>query len=214
MEGGDHLTGREFLRRYRAMPHVKKAELIEGRVYVASPVSATKHGHPHGRILAWLGHYEAYTTGVNYGDNSTVRLDPDNIAQPDAYLYLSVERGGRTSIDDDGFIVGAPELIAEVAATSARYDLHDKMNVYRRNGVREYIVWRTFDRAVDYFVLHEGEYTRKSPDADGVFRSAEFPGLWLDPAALDRLDMATVLKVLQQGIESAEHREFVAKLPK
>lgn len=178
---------------------------------MASPVSADDHGEPHARVLTWLGVYEASTPGVTYGDNSTICLDSDNVAQPDAYMRL---RTGGSAVGEHGYLYKAPELIVEVAATSARYDLHDKMNVYRRNGVREYIVWRTFDRAVDYFVLHEGEYARKSLDADGIFRSVVFPGLWLDPAALDRLDMATVLKVLQQGIESTEHREFVGKLVK
>ena len=103
----------------------------------------------------------------------------------------------------------APELIVEVAATSAQYDLHEKRNVYRRNGVLEYIVWRTFDKAMDYFALENSEYVRRSPDADGIYRSRVFPGLWLDAAALLNRDMAAVLKVAQQGIESPEHAAFI-----
>ena len=38
LEHGDHLTREEFERRYEAMPHVRKAELIEGVVYMPSPV--------------------------------------------------------------------------------------------------------------------------------------------------------------------------------
>ncbi|QOV92294.1 Uma2 family endonuclease [Humisphaera borealis] len=209
LENGDRLTDHEFLRRYRAMPAVKKAELIEGRVYLGSPVSAVGHGEPHADIVGWLECYCAMTPGVFVGDNSTTQLDRDNVPQPDAYLRLDPSRGGQAKIGDHGYVNNAPELIVEVAATSAQYDLHEKLNVYRRNGVLEYIVWRTFDRAVDYFVLDNSEYVRKSPDADGIFRSRVFPGLWLAPAALLIRDMATVLKVLQQGIASPEHAEFV-----
>ena len=38
LENGDRLTRAEFERRYAAMPRLKKAELIEGIVYVPSPV--------------------------------------------------------------------------------------------------------------------------------------------------------------------------------
>ena len=88
LENGDRLTDQEFLRRFRAMPEVKKAELIEGRVYVASPVSAIAHGEPHASVVTWLGYYSAFTPGVAVGDNSTTQLDRDNLPQPDAYLRL------------------------------------------------------------------------------------------------------------------------------
>jgi len=212
LQNGDRLTDREFLRRYRAMPELKKAELIEGRVYVGSPVSAKDHGGPHANVLTWLGYYQAFTPGVDIGDNSTVQLDRDNFSQPDAYLRIESGPGHQSTIGEHGYVYGAPELIVEIAATSAQYDLHEKLNVYRRNGVREYIVWRTFDTALDYFVLHESEFLRRDPDANGIFRSAVFPGLWLDAAALIRRDIGGVLRVAQQGIGSPEHAQFLQHL--
>ncbi len=212
LENGDHLSRGEFERRYDAMPHLHKAELIEGVVYVPSPVRHRLHGRPHTHVITWLGQYEAGTPGVEASDNSTVRLDLDNEPQPDALLLIAPARGGQTQLSEDGFIEGAPELIVEVASSSASYDLHTKLNVYRRNGVREYVVWRVLEQAIDWFVLRDGEYERMPPDADGRLRSEVFAGLWLDSAALCQGDIATVLGVLGHGLASPEHAAFTVRL--
>jgi Uma2 family endonuclease len=206
LRSGDHLTRDEFERRYQAMPEVNKAELVEGVVYMPSPVSAEDHGEPHFDFITWLGVYRAHTPCVRGGDNSTLRLDLDNEPQPDGYLRLLPECGGQARLVD-GYVTGAPELIVEIAASSASYDLHEKLNAYRRNGVREYVVWRVWDAAVDWFVLRGGRF---EPLADGTYRSEVLPGLWLDPAAVVRGDLAEVLRVLQQGLASSEHAAFVA----
>ncbi len=208
---GDRLTAAEFERRYSAMPAVKKAELIEGVVYMPSPVSHQNHGRPHSMLMAWLGHYWAATPGVDVGDNATVRLDLENEPQPDALLRILPNCGGQ-SRDEDSYIAAAPELIAEVAASSASYDLHDKLRAYQRNGVCEYLVWRVWDSAVDWFALGEGRFELLPLDAAGRYKSRVFPGLWLDPAALLRGDLARTIAVLQEGIAAPEHAAFVAKL--
>lgn len=208
LQAGDRLTGKEFLRHYRAQPDVNHAELIEGIVSMGSPVSAEGHGEPHVQLVTWLGVYVSQTRGVAAGDNSTIQLDADNYPQPDAYLRLSTERGGQSKLVD-GFLVGAPELIVEIAASSVSRDLHDKFNVYRRNGVREYVVWRVWDAELDWFVLREGRYERLAADAQGVYRSEVFPGLWLDAPAVIANDARRVLETLQLGLASAEHQAFV-----
>jgi Uma2 family endonuclease len=208
---GDRLTRDEFHRRYMAMPHVKKAELIEGVVYIPSPVSFEGHAAPHADFITWLGQYRAFTPGVQAGDNGTLRLDLDNEPQPDAFLRIRPEFGGQSLTVDD-YIEGAPELVAEVAASSASYDLHDKLNAYRRNGVKEYIVWRVWDQAIDWFVLRNGRYDAAAPNSDGFYQSEVFPGLLLDPAALIRGDLARVIQVVQQGLASPEHAAFVKRL--
>lgn len=139
LRNGDRLTQTEFLRRYDAMPNVTHAELIEGRVFMPSPVSAARHGEPHFDFITWLGVYRAVTPGVLGGDNSTLNLDLDNSPQPDGYLRIIEQAGGQSRISD-GYLVGAPELIVEVAASSVSYDLHDKRNAYRRNGDRKSVV--------------------------------------------------------------------------
>jgi Uma2 family endonuclease len=212
LESGDRLTRAEFMRRYDAMPALKKAELIEGVVYVPSPVRQKHHGAPHSHLVGWLVTYRAGTLGVETGDNSTILLDLDNAPQPDALLYVTPEHGGRVKINEDGYIEGGPDLVAEVAASSASYDLHDKLNSYRRNGVREYVVHRVLDQQVDWLVLKDGRFEALEISPDGLFRSTVFPGLWLDPAALVRGDLATVLAVVQQGLSSTEHVTFAAGL--
>jgi Uma2 family endonuclease len=212
LEPGDRLTRAEFERRYEAMPHLKKAELIEGEVHMPSPVRYRGHGHPHRRLGVWLGNYEAETPGVEGADNASIRLDLDNEPQPDEFLIILPEHGGQVQISEDDYIEGAPELVAEVASSSASYDLGKKLHVYRRNGVREYVVWRVRDRQVDWFVNQEGQFQPMLPAADGILRSTVFPGLWLDPAALVRGEWARIKAVLQQGLDSPEHAEFVARL--
>jgi Uma2 family endonuclease len=207
---GDRLTRDEFERRYAAMPDCKKAELVEGVVYMPSPVNHVRHGRPHSRIVLWLGHYIAGTPGVDLGVESTVRLDLDNEPQPDASLRRA--RGGRARVDADGYLEGPPELVVEVAASSASYDLHDKLRAYRRNGVQEYVVHRVDDGEVDWFVLRGGAYERLAADAAGVLHSAAFPGLRLDVPALLRDDLPALLATLDRGLASGEHAEFVAAL--
>jgi Uma2 family endonuclease len=212
LENGDRLTRDEFERRYEAMPHLKKAELIEGVVYVPSPVGYRHHGAPHALLIGWLIQYAAGTPGVEVSDNSTVRLDLDNEPQPDALLLIAPARGGQVRVSPDDYIEGAPELVVEVASSSVSYDLHAKLHVYRRNGVREYVVWRVLEQAIDWFVLRAGQYERLPVDANGLLRSEVFPGLWLDAAALVRGELATVLAIVQQGLGSPEHAAFVARL--
>ncbi len=209
LENGDQLSRFEFERRYQAMPHLKKAELIEGTVYMASPLRIRSHGEPHGLIITWLGTYRAFTPGTVVGNNSTVRLDLDNEPQPDAVLFVP---GRQAAIGTDDYIEGAPELVVEVAASSAAIDLHDKKRAYRRNGVREYLVWRTLEQQFDWFGLQADEYVAQQPDENGIIRSQVFPGLWLAVSALLLGEMTTVLSVLQSGLNSTEHQEFVQQL--
>jgi hypothetical protein len=212
LENGDQLTRDEFERRYEAMPDLKKAELIEGVVYMPSPVRLDQHGSPQADLITWLGVYRASTPGVRLGDNSTIRVDVTNEHQPDALLMIDPGRHGQARISPDGYVEGAPELVGEVAASSAGIDLNAKLRVYRRNGVSEYLVWRVLDQAIDWFVLRQDQYERLPLSAAGVYQSEVFPGLWLDAAALAQFDLARVLRVLQQGIASPEHAAFVARL--
>ena len=210
LKHGEKLTRDEFERRYEAMPHLKKAELIEGVVYMPSPVRTDIHSDPHARIMTWLGVYWTATPGVQCADNATVHLDPGNETQPDA--LLRIDEGGTSLLNDTGYIEGAPELIVEIAGTSADYDLHEKLEAYLRNGVAEYIVWQTQEGRLDWFRLGNEEYVPMSPDAEGLIESQTFPGLRLAVNALMGGDLATVLSELQKGLETDEHAAFVSQL--
>jgi Uma2 family endonuclease len=192
LENGDRLDRVEFERRYTAS-NIKKAELIEGLVYVASPLRFTPHAEPHGRIIGWLIAYQAMMTGLKVGIEPTVRLDADNEPQPDAVLF---RLGGNAQVDEDGYITGSPELIVEIAASTVSYDLHAKKRTYERNGVKEYIVWRTLDQAIDWFILENGKYVELDPDDAGTMHSNEFEGLRLNVTAILNGDMSAVLKTL------------------
>ena len=211
LESGDRLGAAEFMRRYEAMPQLKKAELIEGIVYMPSPVRLV-HSAPDSLIQTWLGLFSARTPGTQAAANCTVRLDAENVPQPDALLRLLPECGGRTHEDPAGYLCGPPELIVEIAASSVAIDLHDKLRAYRRAGVREYLVWRTLDAQFDWFVLEQDEYRSIGPDGQQVIHSAHFPGLALALDGLLAQNAAKVLDVLQNHLQGPAHAAFVAHL--
>jgi len=212
LENGDRLTRHEFERRYASMPHVKKAELIEGIVYMACAVRLTRHGRPHAQLIAWLTYYAGKTGIPDYGDNSTVRLDEDNEPQPDLLMLLPAVAGGTARLDDDGYVTGPPDLACEVASSSVSLDTHAKLNAYRRNGVREYLVWRVDDRAIDWYALREGLYQPLPATPDGILKSELFPGLWLNTPALLASDLPQVWATIDQGLVTPEHAAFAKKL--
>jgi Uma2 family endonuclease len=212
LEAGDRLSRAEFERRYAAMPQLKKAELIEGVVYMPAAVRFTRHGRPHSYLNQWLGNYVEGTPGVDCASDSSARLDLDNMPQPDAMLLILPECGGQCQISEDDYIENAPELVAEVSSSTVSFDLHTKKNVYGRCGVREYIVWRVLDRQIDWFVLSSGEFVRVEPDSSGILKSKVFPGLWLDPAAIIAGSLKKVTAALKQGLATSEHAAFVQRL--
>jgi hypothetical protein len=212
LQHGDCLSAEEFERRYHLMPEVKKAELIGGVVYMPSPVSFEDYAGPHADLVTWLGTYRAHTFGVRAGDNGTVRLSPKNRPQPDLMLVIRPEFGGATTLTD-GYVTGPPEHVGEISASSANYDLHQKLDEYHRAGIPEYVVWRVWDRAIDWFVRGDATYQKIEPD-NGIYRSHVFPGLWLDADAMITGDMQRVLAVLQQGLATPEHTAFCERLKK
>ncbi|MDX2241662.1 MAG: Uma2 family endonuclease, partial [Leptolyngbyaceae cyanobacterium bins.302] len=153
--------------------------------------------------------YESSTSSVELGIEPTVRLDLDNEPQPDAVLLIEEQCGGQARLSEDDYVEGAPELVAEIAASSAAIDLGDKKRAYRRNGIKEYIVWQVFEQKLDWFSLQEGEYVPLPVEQDGVVRSRVFPGLWLAVEDLLAGNMVRVLAVLQEGLASAEYTTFV-----
>ena len=213
---GDHLTREEFHRRYELMPDVKKAELIEGVVYMPSPVSIDAHAQPYLDFGGWITHYCSRTPGLIRGGDATVFLDGINEPQPDVLLGIPEAAGGQTKLvrrKKKLYVDGAPEFVAEISASTVSIDLHAKLAAYQRNGVREYLVWRTEDAAVDWFALRDGRFTPLAADAaDGLIKSAIFPGLWLDAAALLRGDLAALFSAVEAGCATDAHRDFAGRV--
>lgn len=209
LAAGDKLTREEFLRRWEANPSIKRAELIGGIVYLPSPVK-TEHGDTEGDIGVWLGTYRVATPGTDSGHNTTSFMI-DDAPQPDVNLRILEDYGGG-SWDEDGYLRGAPELLAEVCRSSVAYDLHAKLNLYQKAGVPEYLAVLLYEREIRWHILVDGKYQLLPPEADGLWRSRVFPGLWLDGQALLARDMQRVLKRLRDGLQSAEHQQFLAQL--
>ena len=209
LESGDRLTQPEFHLRYEAMPPGVRAELIGGIVYMPSPLR-NPHGILSRRLSTLLGTYEDATPGVEGGDNTTAILGDDSEPQPDLALRLLPERGGQTSLNEDEYLVGAPELIIEVAYSSVAIDLHAKREDYHKAGGKEYLVLCVQERELRAFDLSADKPWPLPPD--GVFRSRIFPGLWIDARAAAGGDLRKLLATLRRGLKSPEHKAFVAKL--
>jgi Uma2 family endonuclease len=206
---GDRLTRDEFLRRWELLPDLKHAQLLEGIVYLASPVSK-KHGNFHAYFHTWLGTYAARTSGLDSaGDAST--LMEEQAPQPDIALWILPSFGGQSG-DEGPYLAGAPELIVEVAASSRAKDLGPKSRLYLRAGVQEYITALVEESRVIWRERHDGAWSEIPADAGGILRSRLFPGLWLDEPAMWRGDRARVLDVLQQGMATPEYAQFAGSL--
>ncbi|MFN0125540.1 MAG: Uma2 family endonuclease [Verrucomicrobiales bacterium] len=202
LANGDWLKRDDFHRRYLVTPGLKKAELVEHNVVMPSPTGFARHGAPQAHVISWLGFYAAHRPGLELGDNATVILDDANELQPDALLRRSEESGGQSRLGEDGFIHGAPEFVAEIAATSAAYDCHQKKAVYLRHGVLEYFVWSVDEGRIDWWEQIDGDYRTIPLDHDGLARSRIFPGLWLDAHALIRGDLRAVFAAVQRGLDA------------
>ena len=206
---GDRMSREEFHRIYEQTPEDFRAELIGGVVYVASPLRIT-HGSSHLLLGAVFSAYEGRTPDVEAGDNSTIQLGEDSEPQPDLYLRVLREFGGQSRTTEDDYVGGAPELIAEIAHSSRAIDLHAKRDDYARYGVVEYLVLCLQERQLRWFDLRGGQELQA--DGDGVMRMRTFPGLWIGVEGLLAKDHARLTATLEQGLATAEHREFVARL--
>ena len=206
---GDRLTKEEFLRRWEAHPEIKSAELLGGLVFMPSPVSV-EHGDTESDVGTWLGVYRAATPGTASGHNTTSFL-LDDVPQPDINLRILAEFGG-TSWVEDKYLHGIPELLTEVSRSSASYDLHLKLDLYETAKIPEYLAILLFEREIRWHILVDGRYQQMPADADGLWRSRVFPGLWLDGNSILSGDLHQVLARLQEGLESPEHQLFVDEL--
>jgi Uma2 family endonuclease len=195
-----------------------RAELIEGIVYLwstpemPSPVSVDHHAAIHDDLIGWLSHYRSKTPGLIHGNNVTVFLDGIGEPQPDVLLGIPETAGGKTKTvvrNGKQYIEGAPEFIAEISASSASIDLNAKLIAYQRNGVGEYLVVLTEDeQEVRWMALVDDRFVNVIPDAEGLFKSRLFPGLWLDPAALLTGDLPTLFAAVDRGCSGADHTVF------
>jgi Uma2 family endonuclease len=205
---GTRMELEEFLRRWEALPDLKNAELIDGIVFVSSPVGL-RHSDFDSQISLWLGTYSAATPGARSGHNATCIMLGSS-PQPDCHLRLVTERG--SSRVARNLLHGAPELVVEIVESSYSHDFGPKKALYQRAGVREYITVEAVMQDLIWRVLEDGSYVTMKPDAGGILRSRVFPGLWLNPADLWALDDSTMLALLRQGLDSPEHKAFIASL--
>ena len=211
LRNGDRMNSDEFRRRLESSPN-QKGELLDGVVHMAAATRATLHGRPHSRLSHWLSEYELETPGAEAYVETTVRFDDAQCPQPDLFLLIEPACGGQALLSTDDYVEGAPELVAEISASTQGEDLHDKFNLYHQNGVREYIVWRTPEKRIEWYVARKRGFKALAASSDGILKSETFPGLWLDAEAMAAAKVKRVLKVLRQGFASPEHAAFVAKL--
>lgn len=207
---GQRLDRATFHERYEAMPPHTRAELVGGTVYTPSPLGLD-HGERDGDLSDWLGHYKRHRPGVRRASNATAQLDDYGEPQPDLHLRIPEELGG-SSRREGKYLVGPPELVVELSGTTRDYDLGPKKADYERAGVAEYLFVGLNPGEIRWFIRRSGRFVEMRPSPDGVYRSEAFPGLWLDRAAFFAEDMNRLIATLDQGLATAEHQAFVARL--
>jgi len=208
LHNGDRMDAETFHRIYLEMPDNFKAELIGGVVYVASPLGL-RHAENDGYLGALVMTYAGMTPGTQGGHGATVRLGESVEVQPDLLLRILPECGGQSRTEDN-FVVGPPELIAEIAHTSWAIDMGGKYDDYRRYGVQDYLVLDLYNRQFRWFDLKVD--LELKADADGVMRIRRFPGLWLNTVAILAGDFRAMRATLEAGMASTEYREFAQRL--
>jgi hypothetical protein len=206
---GDRMTLEEFLERWEQMPDLKFAELIDGTVYMPSPISR-EHMRVDSRVQGLCSYYCLRTAGTESGTNGTWLLNGVGGAQPDCSVHILQEFGGR-STTKRGLAAGAPEFVAEVCYSSRAYDLGPKLALYQAAGVDEYLAILVEERRFEWRVLINGSYELMDSD-HGVYRSRILPGLWIDSNAFWNDQSAALLQTLEQGLASQEHQDFAALL--
>ncbi len=212
LENGARMDQPTFHALYKQTPEGFRAQLIGGTVYVMASPTSQRHGRPHARIVHWLSLYSDDTPGTDVLDNTTNVLGRESEPEPDACLLVQPEYGGQTAADKDDMLVGAPELIVEVANTTRAIDLGRKKADYEEAGVREYVVILAQEQAVVWFRRGPDEFTEMPAGANGVFRSELFPGLWLDPRGIFDPTTRRLTAATRKGLASPEHAAFVAGL--
>jgi len=201
---GMTLSGPEFMRRFEAMPDVKKGELREGIVHLmTSPVRYEEHAKPDSIMQFWLGTYRLAFPRFQQATNGTIYLGPDDIYQPDAMLFQFQSDGGNVTLRPDGYLEGSPDLIVEIAASSAWIDVGKKKATYQKFKVKEYIAWRTIERQFCWWTLESGNFIPIEADPDGIHRSRFVPGLWLDTQSLFDNEAKRMVDVLKLGSDAA-----------
>ena len=208
---GDQMNAAEFRERTKNLPEGTQAELIEGIACMAAAVKL-HHGQPHLFLGSLLTQYSFATPGTDYADNVTHVLDDLNEPQPDLSLFIRPECGGQAQIGEEGYLIGGPELVAEIALSSLAIDRGPKRRVYEKHGVKEYILWRVEDGCIEWYALGEVGFRLLPIDKDGVIRSRVFPGLWINVDATLRRDGPIAMKTLQLGLNSTEHESFRKRL--
>ncbi len=209
LHNGDRLTQPEFHRRYEAYPEDVKFELIEGTVYMGSPLRET-HSDYEDELGFVFGVYRRATPGVKAIHGATTILGVESEPQPDLGLRILEEYGGRSRLTRKKYVEGPPELLAEISHSTVAIDLHQKKADYQRAGVQEYLVVCVDERLLLWFDFKNQQSI--PANAQGIYRSQVYPGLWLHGPALLALDSSRVEDVARQGLASSEHAAFVERL--
>jgi Uma2 family endonuclease len=197
LHNGDRMSRDEFLWRWEQIPEIKRAELIDGMVYLSSPLSE-RHSDYEQLLNRWLSHYESEVPGLKILPNATWLLG-DSSPQPD----LALIRQAGTSRSSGKFREGPPELVVEICYSSLAYDLGPKLELYRRARVQEYLTILLEDKKAQWRSLNsDGRYQVLKPSS-GFLKSLVFSGFWLDPGALFPPDRKRLLAGVDAGLPQA-----------
>jgi Uma2 family endonuclease len=213
-DSGYRLSKEEFIRRYEARKDIRRAELLNGIVFImASPVSRS-HSQGHLSAAHLITNYVEATPLVIGDIDATLLLHGDNAVQPDGLLRVDPRAGGKATLTEKEYIKGPPELVIEISVSTESYDLTFKKDIYLEAGIAEYVVWQALDAKLHWFKRRGDAYEDLKVGDDGIVKSAAMPGFWVDVGAFVRGDLAALKVAMSKGLASPEHASFVVELKK
>jgi len=159
-------------------PDGQKADLIDGVIYMASPDSHRASTLTKMITVMLDGYVAAKQVGgdVN-GSRFAYILSPIRAPEPDV-AYIAPER---MHLLRDRAMQGGPDIAVEIVSRdSKRRDYHEKRELYRYSGTREYWIIDPIKKAALFLLLRDGEYHPAELEDGHVFRSTVIPGFWID----------------------------------
>jgi len=163
---------------YALVPDGRKADLIDGVIYMASPDSRRANDLTGFVYRLFEGFVEARDIGGKvFFSRFACRISEFNAPEPD----VGYVRPERADLVEDGGLRGAPDIAVEIVSReSRRRDYEDKRGLYEESGVAEYWIIDPIQQRVEFLVLQEGRYRLAPLEQNRLFRSRALSGFWID----------------------------------
>jgi Uma2 family endonuclease len=140
---------------YKDWPENERWQIIDGQAYCMAAAPNIRHQKITGNLYASIREKLKGKQCTTFIAPTDVVFDDYNIVQPDVLVVCNKSR------ITDANIQGAPDLVIEVISPSNSFmDKKQKLELYERFGVPEYLLVDPVGDLVERYRLVEGKYGR------------------------------------------------------